>query len=193
MTKFVRIAIVFLLSAVPATLGAQSLAVKTNMLYWGTATPNLGFEAALGRNVTLNVSGGYTSLTFEETDGVKQQTWEHYLINAEARWWSCNRFDGMFFGVQGFYGDYKVEDLPLLRLPKKYRYEGIGYGAGVVMGNHWAVGRRWGIELSAGVGVMLMEYDRKQNGGYNTPVTGRFNQTYFGPTKLSVSFMYFIK
>lgn len=38
---------------------AQDFAVKTNVLYWATTTPNLGFEVGLGEKTSLELIGGY--------------------------------------------------------------------------------------------------------------------------------------
>lgn len=37
---------------------AQDIAVKTNLLYWATSTPNIGFEFGLGKRTTLDLVGG---------------------------------------------------------------------------------------------------------------------------------------
>jgi hypothetical protein len=190
MTKRMRILIVCLLAGVPASLGAQSLAVKTNLLYWGTGTINAGVEASLTERITLHVTGGYNPIKLKATE-TSTPSLEHMVVDVEGRWWMCSRFDGTFFGAQAFYGNYKIEDVPLIKLPKTHRYEGTGFGAGVVVGNHWAIGRRWGLEASVGAGMVMMQYDKMlQNQG---ETLGKFKQTYFGPTKVNISFMYFIR
>jgi hypothetical protein len=177
-----------LLSMVSIAAGAQSFGVKTNLLYLGTGTPNLGVEFGLGKHMTMNFSGGYNALNLEETAKTKPSI-EHWLGTAELRYWFCERFDGTFLGLQGLYGDYVIEDVPLINLPKKYRYDGTAYGGSVVFGNHWALGGHWGVEFSVGAGFLMLEYDKsEQNGGTSK---GKFKQTYVGPTKLNLSFMYF--
>lgn len=37
---------------------AQKVAVKTNVLYWATTTPNLGVEFGLGKKTSLELSVG---------------------------------------------------------------------------------------------------------------------------------------
>ncbi len=185
-----KLFIACILSLMSMAAGAQSFGVKTNLLYLGTGTPNLGVEFGMGRHLTMNLIGGYNVLDLEKTTTTKPSL-EHWLGEAELRYWFCKRFDGTFLGIQGIYGDYAIEDIPFLDLPKKYRYDGTAYGGGVVFGNHWALGRRWGFELSVAVGVLFLEYDKlEQNGG---PSKGKFEQTYVGPTKLNFSFMYFFK
>lgn len=43
-------------------------AIKTNALYWATSTPNLGFEVALAKKLTLDVSGNYNPGNSPKTD-----------------------------------------------------------------------------------------------------------------------------
>ncbi len=38
---------------------AQSVGIKTNVLYGATTTPNLGLEVVLGKKTTLDIAGGY--------------------------------------------------------------------------------------------------------------------------------------
>ncbi len=185
-----KLLIVCLLALGSITAGAQTVGIKTNLLYLGTATPNLGIEFGMGKRFTLSLAGGYNPVKLKATE-TSTPSIEHWLGDAEVRFWTCKRFDGLFIGLQGLYGDYIIEDMPLIELPEKYRYDGTAYGGGIVFGNHWALGRRWGVELSAGVGVLFLEYNKIfNNGGADQ---GQFKQTYFGPTKLNLSFMYFFK
>ena len=42
-----------------AGASAQQVAVKTNLLYWAAATPNVGAEVAVGKHSTLGFSANY--------------------------------------------------------------------------------------------------------------------------------------
>ena len=64
-------------AAVPhGELGAQTvrgaeremprLTVKTNALYWATASFNAGLEVGLDRRITLEVTGGYNPWTYAD-------------------------------------------------------------------------------------------------------------------------------
>ena len=46
-------------------------AIKTNALYWATSTPNLGFEVALAKKLTLDVSGNYNPWKFSKDRQIK--------------------------------------------------------------------------------------------------------------------------
>lgn len=47
---------------------AQDVAVKTNLLYWATTTPNLGMEIGLGKQTTLDIVGGYNPWTLDKAE-----------------------------------------------------------------------------------------------------------------------------
>jgi len=54
---------------------AQDIAVKTNLLYWATSTPNIGFEFGLGKRTTLDLVGGYNPWTLNKDDNKKIKHW----------------------------------------------------------------------------------------------------------------------
>lgn len=54
---------------------AQDMAVKTNLLYWATTTPNLGVEIGLGKQTTLDISGGYNPWTLDKAANKKIKHW----------------------------------------------------------------------------------------------------------------------
>ena len=151
---------------------AQEMALKSNILYDATTTINLGYEVALNNKTTLDiwvnynpwtlgkkwvglyefkyynpeVPGAITSPSASERD-VKLK---HLAIQPELRWWTCEKFNGHFFGVhlhggmfnvgalkmpfnwgrhkdeQGnFLGDYPVSMTPLNH--DNVKVQGIGY------------------------------------------------------------------
>ena len=55
------------------SMSAQHFALKNNLLYDATTTPNLGFEVGLSKKVTLDVSAGYNPFKFN--DGKKLKHW----------------------------------------------------------------------------------------------------------------------
>ena len=72
----------------------QSVALKTNGLYWLTTTPNAGVEVALSRKMTLDVSAAYNPWTFK--DDKKMRFW---LVQPELKYWLCEKFEGHFVGT----------------------------------------------------------------------------------------------
>jgi len=168
----------------------SSVALKTNLLYAATLTPNLALEIGLGKKTTLEIGGG---CNFYDPDNGKN--WKHWLVQPEFRWWFCERFNGSFLGVHALGGEYNFAkiDLPLSVFSdlKDYRYDGYFYGAGVVFGHQWILGKRWSLEASVGVGYVRVHYDK-----YNCASCGGAIKSgvknYWGPTKAALSFIFFL-
>lgn len=64
MKKSCVLALLILLLFGGGRVFAQKVAVKTNVLYWATTTPNLGFEFGLGKKPLLEFFGGYNRGTW---------------------------------------------------------------------------------------------------------------------------------
>ena len=58
MKKSCVLALLILLLFGGGRVFAQKVAVKTNVLYWATTTPNLGFEFGLGKNFSAGTTRG---------------------------------------------------------------------------------------------------------------------------------------
>lgn len=171
-----------------------SFAVKTNLLYGAaTLTPNLAFEFGAGRRSTIELSGSWNQWN-RRGDKESNRKLNHYIIRPEYRYWFCERFTGHFVGGDLFFGQYNIgqHDIPLLGFRKEHRYEGYGWGGGLVYGYHLPLGRRWGLEFHVGAGVARLKYDE-----YDCTVCVREyetkTKTYFGPTRAGVSLVFMIK
>ena len=175
------------------SLHAQKVALKSNLLYGGaTLTPNLGMEIGLGKRSTLDFSGSYNPWNREGSFEDNKKL-VHWLGNIEYRWWTCQSFNGHFFGVHALGGEYNVagRDIPLL-FDKEYRYEGWAAGGGLSWGYHMMLATRWSLEFNVGAGYVYMNYDRfpcDKCGG----LEGNYTKHYFGPTRAGVSLVFFIK
>lgn len=179
----------------------SSFAIKTNLLYWATLTPNLGFEIGLSPNLTLDLSGGYNPWDDNKTTGEEgaeievedQKRLVHWVIKPELRYWLKDRFKGHFFGVHAFYTDYDVGgyDIPQL-FEKEFYYDGNAFGGGITYGYHWRWSDRWAMEFNIGVGVAAMDYTKKECANCGLDV-GQFKKTYFGPTNAGIKLIFMIK
>ena len=89
------------------TSTAQTIAVKTNIVSDVTTTINLGLETSLHPRWTLDISGGYNPWTFAEN-----RKWKHWIVQPEARFWTCGKYDGHFFGLHVHGGVYNIGNLP---------------------------------------------------------------------------------
>ena len=183
MRRYLTLAVVFVLSFV-GTASAQKVAVKTNALYWGTATPNVGLEIAMAPRWTFELAGGYNPWTFDKDENIKAK---HFLVTPEFRYWFCEAFQGHFIGINGNYTQYNVSGI---HVPA--RIQGWAAAAGITYGYAWPISRRWNMEFTLGLGYWYTEYDR-----FESRKCGLFQETIgkhaFGPTDLGISFIYMIK
>ena len=200
MKRFLIIA-VFALVASMGSASAQKVAVKTNALYWATATPNVGMELALADRWTFELEGGYNPWTLNTDNNIKVK---HWLLSPEVRYWFCESFLGHFIGINGNYAQFNVaghrlppvfinlsSDSPDTDLAKS-RIEGWAAGAGLTYGYAFPIARRWNLELTGGFGIWYSQYDQ-----FESRKCGLFQQTYarhlIGPTKCGLSFIYLFK
>lgn len=117
------------------------------------------------------------------------------MIQSEFRYWFCERFNGAFIGAHLLAGEYSVAkvDFPfnVFSDSKNYRYEGEYYGGGVVFGYQWILNKRWNLELAIGAGYARVGYDKYPCTECGSLID-RGHKNYFGPTKASVSFLFFL-
>lgn len=169
----------------------QKIGIKTNLLYWATTTANGAVELSWWDNKSIHVAGGYNGFEFNESKKFK-----HWLIQPEFRWWTCETFNGHFYGVHAHYSYFNVGGVkpPFGIFPslKDYRYQGRLWGVGATYGYQWVLGKRWNLEAAVGLGYAHIKYDK-----YECPRCGEWlkggTKHYFGPTKLAISFVYLIK
>lgn len=201
MRRYLTLAVVSLL-AFAGTASAQKFAMKTNALYWGTATPNVGVEIAMAPRWTFELAGGYNPWTLDKEDNIKAK---HFLVTPEFRYWFCEAFQGHFLGINGNYTQFNLSGIHVPAMFYKVqsrdgfiddllyaRSQGWAAGAGITYGYAWPVSRRWNMEFTLGVGCWYTGYDR-----FESRKCGLFQEsvsTYaFGPTDLGLSFIYMIK
>lgn len=172
----------------PARRYQPKTALKTNLLYWATTTPNVGLEFYLAPQWSFNTHFGYNAWKFSGQRGLL-----HWVVQPEARYWFCNVFERGFIGVHGIYGRYNIKDikLPFTNAFVGYHYRGYAVGAGIAWGYHLPLGRRWGMEFSVGAGYVYLNYDKYRCGNCDR-LEGNFSKNYFGPTKASVSLIFMI-
>ncbi len=169
-------------------------AVKTNLVWWAArGTLNIGGEIGLGKRTSLEIMGGINRWNLRGSDENNKKL-THWVVKPEFRYWLCERFNGHFFGLHALYGQYNVGgvEVPLL-FEKEYRYEGnAAYGGGINYGYHLPFAKRWGVEFTAGVGVMRLDYTRSDCLKCGSEI-GKQSKTYFGPTELGVKLIFMIK
>ena len=179
---------------------AQQIALKTNLLYDATTTPNLGLEFGLSSKSSLNIVYGLNPWKFS-TDTHGERFVKHWVVMPEYRWWTCTTMNGHFFGVHAMGGQLNVSNvslpvpgvffsgLNLKNAARDGRYQGIFAGAGLTYGYQYPLSKHWNIEGEIGVGYAHLWYDQYPCGDCGTKIsTGDAN--YLGLTKLGLSIMY---
>lgn len=174
-----------------ASLGAQSIAVKTDLLTGVLTSPNIGAEVKLSERFSLEAGFHYNPFP-----AGKDKRWKHWFVQPELRYWMCQPFGGHFFGVHLMYGEYNVGNmklpLGLFKGVRSQRYEGDFLGAGLSYGYHFILSPRWSIETSLGVGFLRTKYERYRC-FHCGEQTGGGSKNFIAPTKAAVSLVYIIR
>ena len=149
------------------TASAQSIAVKSNILYDLTGTLNLGGEIRCDDTHSFSLSVNYNPWNLGENKKMK-----HILVQPEYRWWLNETFIGSFFGVQAHFAQYNF--------------------SGVTYGHQWLLSTFWSLEASISVGYAHLTYD-KYGPAKGDALIKQSHSNYFGPTQIGISFIYFIQ
>ncbi len=167
---------------------SQNVALKTNLLYWGSATPNLGLEASFARKHSVQLFYGLHP--WKASNG---RSLRHWVLQPEYRYWFCESLNGWFVGAHLMGGEFNVGNvnMPFGLLPdlKDHRYEGWFAGGGVTVGYQWMISRHWNFEASLGLGYDYIQYTKYKCGVCGEKIKSS-HAHYVGPTKAALSFMY---
>lgn len=178
MTRFIIILSLFIASF--HTAFAQHVGIKTNGVYWGALSPNLGVEVSFADRSSVVLDGMMNLWTFKGNKKVN-----FLAVQPEYRYWFCQNLSRHFAGFHLHYANYNAG-------LKERRYNGHLYGAGFSYGYQWYLAPRWNLEATVGAGYAYMDYDI-----YKRPRCGAFlgtgNRHYWGLTKLGISIVYIIK
>lgn len=170
------------------TVRAQKVTLKTNLAYLATSTPNLAMEFATGGKHSLSLGGGWEPWQFSATKKLK-----HWLVQPEWRYWTCETFNGHFFGFHALGGQFNAGGIKLpfglFSSLRDNRYQGWAVGGGLSYGYQWVVSPRWNVELSIGVGFLYVDYKKYGCLECGKPAE-KSHLNYFGPTKAGISLVY---
>lgn len=181
-----------LVAAAPTFALAQHTALKTNALYWATATPNIALETKIANRWTAELSLGWNPFKFSDNKKLK-----HVAVQPEVRRWLCSPFAGHFLALHAVYSHFNAGgiDAPFGLFPdlKDYRFQGdlgaLGFGYGyswMLPGNHWSV------EAEIGVGVGYAKYGKYECATCGSKVADE-HKVKLMPTKAALSIVYNIK
>lgn len=198
MSGFKRLA-AFLIALTYLNIGLCQFAVKSNLLYDATTTPNLGAEYAVGFRNTVNLVYGLNPWSFDH--GQDRKMAKHWTLMPEYRWWTCSAFNGHFFGIHAMGGEFNAANVNLpipggffsgenLRSGvRDHRYQGKYLGAGVTYGYQYSIARHLNLEAEIGVGYDHVWYDKFACGECGSRLA-KGGTNYVGVTKLGLSLLY---
>lgn len=163
---------------------AQTFGLHTNAIGDLTGTLNIGAEYAVAphQSVHLNIAGN--PFSFGENTQMKS-----FAVRPEWRLWLYEPHFGWYAGVHFLYGTYDVMGIGPFTTLKNNRYDGSFVGAGLSVGYSLPISDFWNIDFGASFGGGKFSFDK-------TPLDGDITYTgsnsYFGPTQVYVSFVYFL-
>lgn len=158
---------------------AQFFAVRLNALAALTGTVNVGVEAAITDNWTVEASGYWNPIR------TPHFTTQLYAAQISFRHWFYEDFVGHFIGTQATYIDYRIGN-------RHSTYDGHAYGIGISYGYAWILSKRWNVVVEAGVGLYRTRDTRR------SPIVDDWGDRYLwharrwtlAPSKLEVTFNY---
>ena len=193
-TKHIVIIFITLLACLNVErMGAQSLALRTNLLYDATLSPNLGAEVRLDSVWSAGINVGFNAW---DIDKQKNKKWRHVLVSPNVRRYFGHKRDShsiygykndtygvlrdsvvtrrmQYFEGNIIYSHYNVGNtkIPfgLYSAIKDRRLQGDLLALGGKYGYSWILARNWRIEAEAGLAVgyaWFKEYDCDHCGTY---------------------------
>ena len=181
-----------ILALMPMCAGAQSVALKTDLVNDALLSPNIGVEVGLAPKWSLDARAEVNAWT---VDGHK---WKHWFVQPEARYWFCQRFAGHFVGIHAIGGQYNFGHLGLdfkflgsdFSKLLNNRYQGWGAGAGIAYGYAWPVHKHWNIEAEIGIGWIYTRFDSYPCADCGRKIDSNRVHNYVGPTKTALNIVY---
>ena len=178
-----------LLLSIATIASAQKMAVKSNLLSAANGALDAGVEYAVGMKYTLELSGSIRS--WKRSEGYVNRYW---LLQSEYRYWTCQKFNGSFWGVYINGAQFNVggKKMPFGLFPwlKEHRYTGWLAGAGISYGYHLMLDRHWNLEATIGVGYEYIDYKKYKCPDVCSAVLKSDRYHYFGPSRAALSIVY---
>ena len=190
-----RLAFLLLILCVE-TVNGQNVALRTNLLYDATLTPNIGVEVRIDTTWTLGANVGLNAWDINKEENKK---WRHILVAPHVRKYFL-RDDSLRFRrtsyVEGnlIYSHFNVGNttipLGLYSGAKNRRLQGDLLALGAKYGYAWMMARDWWIEAEAGIAIgyaWFKEYDCAHCGTFY----GRGDRIFLLP-QLGINVIYII-
>ncbi len=181
---------------------AQKIAIKNNLAYSATLTPNVAVELSIAKQWTLDtqLAGNFFFHSRDiNSKDYKFKKFSFWLLQPELKYWLSKNFDGIYIGLHSHMG---VVNIGQYNIPfilqnindemKKSRYEASFLGGGLSLGYQITLYKRLCLDISAGLGYAYVWYN-KINDITSRPSKELYNADYMGPTKLQIGISYLIK
>lgn len=183
--------------SLPNGASAQSLAVKNNLIYDATATPNISLELRTGKRWTTELTLGFKPFPqfnpFDYSQDVDSRQ-KHLLIAPEVRYWLCSPFVGLFVSANTFWAHYNIGGykIPILfKQDERRRYQGDALAAGISAGYSYILANRWSIEGELGIDAGWTWYDLYECA--HCGIMFSSESQLFATPKAGISIIYYIK
>lgn len=168
------------------------VALRTNLLYDATLSPNLGADVRVDSTWTVGLLAG---LNAWDIDKEKNKKWRHMLFSFRARKYvNDSVFHKGYFEADAIYSHFNVGNvkfpLGLYKTVRERRLQGDLLALGGKYGYSWILSRDWRIEAEAGVAIgyaWFKEYDCPHCGTYY----GKDDRIFLLP-QLGVNIVYII-
>lgn len=140
------------------------IALRTNLLYDATLSPNLGVEVRVDSAWTVGLLAGINAW---DVDKAKNRKWRHMLFSLRARkFLNDSVFHKGYIEADVIYSHFNVGNVKfpfgLYKSVRDRRLQGDLVALGGKYGYSWILARNWRIEAEAGVAVgyaWFKEYD----------------------------------
>ena len=168
------------------------VALRTNLLYDATLSPNLGVDVRVDSTWTVGLLAGMNAW---DIDKEKNKKWRHMLFSFRARKYvNDSVFHKGYFEADAIYSHFNVGNvkfpLGLYKTVRERRLQGDLLALGGKYGYSWILSRDWRIEAEAGVAIgyaWFKEYDCPHCGTYY----GKDDRIFLLP-QLGVNIVYII-
>lgn len=141
----------------------RHVALRTNLLYDATLSPNLGFDVRVDSAWTVGLLAGVNAWDIDKTENKK---WRHMLFSLRARKFRKNLFEKGYYEGDLIYSHFNVGNIKfpfgLYSAVKNHRLQGDLVALGGKYGYSWILARDWRIEAEGGIAVgyaWFKEYD----------------------------------
>ena len=172
LVKNIFVFVVMLISLMSSqSVAAQKVALRNNLLYDATLTPNLGADIRLDSIWTV---GAIVGLNAWDIDSKRNKKWRHLLIEPNVRrWLNRSPFSKSYLEGDLIYSHFNVGNttipFSLYDAVKEKRLQGDLFALGGKFGYSWILARTWRVEAEAGLAIgyaWFKEYDCPTCGTY---------------------------